>query len=137
MRTWLLKSIHWPWSSKTNDLAAFLLLQGALAWPCAVAAGLVTVRQQYIPVEPVSGALGYTFSLILFWGPCIAFGAIAHALVKDKKRWFSFWMTIAILCPIGFVLDLIFGRVFLKFPNRAAVIASKAENYFHSRPIAA
>jgi hypothetical protein len=34
----------------------------------------------------------------------------------------AFWRTIAVLTPLGFVLDLLFGNAFFIFPNKAATL---------------
>jgi len=34
----------------------------------------------------------------------------------------AFWRTIAVLTPVGFVLDLLFGNTFFIFPNKAATL---------------
>ena len=66
--------------------------------------------------------LGYTISLLLFLVPA-----------RRAGRWFfrrsdltlqrkAFWRTIAILAPLGFVLDLLFGNAFFTFPNARATL---------------
>jgi hypothetical protein len=55
---------------------------------------------------------GYTWSLLLFIIPILALGwwfACRPDLQFPRK---AFWRTIAVLAPIGFVLDLLFGNAF-------------------------
>src|SRR6266487_1901144 len=64
--------------------------------------------------------LGYTWSLLLFIIPIAALGwwfACRPDLQFSRK---AFWRTIAVLAPLGFLLDLLFGNAFFIFPNEAA-----------------
>src|SRR6266481_5990532 len=57
--------------------------------------------------------LGYTWSLVLFIVPIAALGwwfACRPDLQFPRK---AFWRTIAVLTPVGFLLDLLFGNAFL------------------------
>src|SRR5213080_3986017 len=66
--------------------------------------------------------LGYTWSLLLFIIPIAALGwwfACRPDLQFPRK---AFWRTIAVLAPLGFVLDLLFGNAFFIFPNKSATL---------------
>src|SRR5437870_6638405 len=66
--------------------------------------------------------LGYTWSLLLFIVPIAALGwwfACRPDLQFPRK---AFWRTIAVLTPVGFLLDLLFGNTFFIFPNKAATL---------------
>ena len=66
--------------------------------------------------------LGYAWSLLLFIIPIAVLGwwfACRPDLQFPRK---AFWRTIAVLTPIGFLLDLLFGNIFFIFPNRAATL---------------
>jgi len=66
--------------------------------------------------------LGYTWSLLLFVIPIAALGwwfACRPDLQFSRK---AFWRTIAVLAPLGFLLDLLFGNAFFIFPNKAATL---------------
>jgi Lycopene cyclase len=64
--------------------------------------------------------LGYTWSLLLFVVPIVAL-AVWFACRPDLKfPRKAFWRTIAVLAPLGFVLDLLFGNAFFTFPNQHA-----------------
>jgi hypothetical protein len=66
--------------------------------------------------------LGYTWSLLLFIVP-ITVLAVWFACRPDLKfPRKAFWRTIAVLAPLGFVLDLLFGNRFFLFPNQHAVL---------------
>ena len=69
--------------------------------------------------------LGYTWSLLLFIIPIAALGwwfASRPDLQFPKK---AFWRTIAVLTPLGFLLDLLFGNAFFVFPNELATLRWK------------
>jgi len=66
--------------------------------------------------------LGYTWSLLLFIIPIGALGcwfASRPDLQFPRK---AFWRTLAVLTPLGFLLDLLFGNAFFIFPNKAATL---------------
>src|SRR4029434_8158712 len=66
--------------------------------------------------------LGYTWSLLLFIIPIGALGwwfACRPDLQFPRK---AFWRTIAVLTPLGFLLDLLFGNAFFLFPNKSATL---------------
>src|SRR5438094_5466729 len=98
----------------------------------AIAAALVvpaaiTLRAAIHPVilQPTSDnptPLGYTWSLLLFVIPIAALGwwfACRPDLQFPSK---AFWRTIAVLAPLGFLLDLLFGNAFFIFPNKSATL---------------
>ena len=65
--------------------------------------------------------LGYTWSLLLFIIPIGALGwwfACRPDLQFPRK---AFWRTIAVLTPLGFLLDLLFGNAFFVFPNKLLI----------------
>jgi len=66
--------------------------------------------------------LGYTWSLALF---IIPIGVLAWWFARRPDLKFprkAFLRTIAVLAPLGFVLDLLFGNAFFIFPNKAATL---------------
>jgi hypothetical protein len=65
---------------------------------------------------------GYTWSLLLFLVPLAALGVwfFRRSDLGLVRR--AFWRTIAVLAPLGCVLDLLFGNAFFTFPNRQATL---------------
>ena len=66
--------------------------------------------------------LGYTWSLLLF---IIPIGALVWWFANRPDLQFprkAFWRTIAVLTPLGFLLDLLFGNAFFIFPNKSATL---------------
>ena len=66
--------------------------------------------------------LGYSWSLVLFVVPIVALAAWFACRPDLKFPRNAFWRTIAVLAPLGFALDLLFGNAFFTFPNQRAVL---------------
>jgi hypothetical protein len=66
--------------------------------------------------------LGYTWSLLLFIIPIAALGWWFASRPDLKFPRAAFWRTIAVLVPVGFLLDLLFGNAFFVFPNKPATL---------------
>ena len=75
-------------------------------------------KKSHLDVSP----LGYTWSLSIFIVPIIAIWAWLHLKFKDKLVKKTFWLTLGILTPIGFLLDIVFGDLFFIFPNKNAYL---------------
>src|SRR4029450_8616032 len=108
-----------------QERRAFLVIfaiAGALIVPAAL-----TLRTILHPVilQATSNnptPLGYTWSLLLFIIPIAALGwwfASRPDLQFPRK---AFWRTIAVLTPLGFLLDLILGNAFFVFQNKSATL---------------
>ena len=103
-----------------------LLAVGAMMVILAVAGTLAVIRigvsQQ--PVDPAldPSPLGYTFSLALFVVPCVVFGIWVWRSPRTVEHRRASLIALALLIPLGFVLDLFFGRAFLRFPNLKATV---------------
>jgi len=85
---------------------------------------LRTVRTSRPPVDlsldPTP--LGYTWSLLLYLVPLLV---LAVWFLRNPRYTFqkkAFWVTIAILVPLGVALDLLFGTKFFTFENRGAIL---------------
>ncbi len=65
--------------------------------------------------------LGYTWSLLLFLLPMLylAWWFLRHPRITFQKK--SFWTALAILVPLGFILDILFAHTFFTFQNTGAV----------------
>lgn len=85
---------------------------------------LLTVRTPRAPVDPSADPtpLGYTWSLLLYLVPLLvlAFWFLGHPRYTFQKK--AFWITVAILVPLGVALDLVFGTTFFTFANRGATL---------------
>ena len=78
---------------------------------------------------------GYTVSLSLFLIPVLMIGLwlIPQAGVKVSKT--AFWLTIAILFPLGAFLDFFFSAYFFSFPDPGATIGLRLPVWHGSVPI--
>jgi hypothetical protein len=105
-----------------------------IAVPAAIT--LHTVRTPgKLLLNPNPSPHGYTWSLLLFIVPIvvIAFWFLPAENVRIPRR--AFWRTIAVLVPLGCLLDLIFAQWFFFFPNRAATLGISAPALGHYVPI--
>jgi hypothetical protein len=69
---------------------------------------------------------GYTWSLLLFIVPIfvIGFWFLPAEGVEIPRR--AFWLTIAVLVPLGFGVDFFFAHRFFVFPNSGATLGIQA-----------
>jgi hypothetical protein len=65
---------------------------------------------------------GYTWSLLLFIIPIVVIGYWFLPLENVKIPQRAFWITLAILVPLGFSLDFFFASTFLCFRNPGATL---------------
>ena len=92
-----------------------------------IIAGTLTLRTVAHPafLQPSSDnptPLGYTWSLLLFIIPIAALAWWFASRPDLKFPRAAFWRTIAVLAPVGFLLDLLFGNAFFVFPNQPATL---------------
>jgi hypothetical protein len=97
-------------------------IAAALIVPAAIALRTVVhpVISQATSDNPTP--LGYTWSLALFIIPIgvLAWWFGCRPDLKFPRK--AFWRTIAVLAPLGFALDVLFGNAFFIFPNKAATL---------------
>src|ERR1051325_4561882 len=104
-----------------QERRAFLVIfdiAGALIVPAAL-----TLRSVIHPVILQATSdnptpLGYTWSLALFIIPIGALGLWFSCRPDLQFPRKAFWRTIAVLTPLGFLLDLLFCNAFFFFPNK-------------------
>ena len=97
-------------------------IAAALVVPAAIALRAVIHPVVLQTTSDNPTALGYTWSLLLFIIPIAVLGwwfACRPDLQFPRK---AFWRTIAVLAPLGFLLDLLFGNAFFVFPNKLATL---------------
>jgi hypothetical protein len=98
-------------------MAGVLILPATLTLRTVLQPGVLQIDSD----NPTPG--GYTWSLLLFVVPL---GALAAWFVSRSDLGLvrkAFWRTIAVLAPLGCVLDLLFGNTFFTFPNRHATLS--------------
>lgn len=111
--------------SRTNqNRAALVVLSwiGVLALPAIITLMSVKVPGTLnIPSQDPTPH-GYTWSLSLFIIPMavLAVWFLRHPQLPAQRK--AFWTSLALLVPLGFALDLLFGNAFFTFPNHYAVL---------------
>src|SRR3989440_6524409 len=97
-------------------IAAALIAPAAIALRTVVHPGILQATSD----NPTP--LGYTWSLALFIIPIgvLAWWFDCRPDLKFPRK--AFWRTIAVLAPLGFALDLLFGNAFFIFANKAATL---------------
>jgi hypothetical protein len=100
----------------TITLVVLLAVSGWLA-QCTVRTGRPPENPSLNP-----SPYGYTVSLALFVFPVVVLGAWLLKTRRQHVAWKAFWRTMVILIPLGFILDIFFGLIFLKFPNPKATV---------------
>jgi hypothetical protein len=108
-----------------SPLSSFLIvgvILGMIALPADLTLSRVRVPSVVDVSVPNPSPYGYTVSLLLFIVPILAIGGwlVPQEGVTISKK--SFVRTIAILFPMGVVLDFFFAHLFLKFPNPRATL---------------
>jgi hypothetical protein len=85
--------------------------------------------------DPNPAPHGYTWSLLLFIFPIVAIlGWFLPSEGLDIPQR-AFWRTIAILAPIGCLLDVVFAQWFFYFPNPRATLGIPAPAFGRAVPI--
>ena len=94
--------------------------------PAAITLGTVHHPAPLQHVDQASTPHGYTFSLLLFIVPSIVIGVwfIPREALHIPRR--AFCWTLAILVPLGFLLDFVFAQWFFEYPNRGATLGISA-----------
>ena len=90
--------------------------------PAALTLRTVTNPGQLVVTSNNPTPLGYTISLSLFIIPIFTIGwwFFRHPEIKFQKK--AFILTVALLFPLGVVLDVLFGNTFFVFQNHNAVL---------------
>jgi hypothetical protein len=103
-----------------------LAMLAMIAIPAAITLHTVREPAPLAPVNQHSTPYGYTVSLLLFIFPIagIAGWFLPAEGLRLPRR--AFWRTLAILVPLGFLLDFFFAQWFFVYPNREATLGIPA-----------
>lgn len=114
---------------KGQDLIALAALMTMLTVAGILAMIRIEVSQQPIDPSLNPSPLGYTFSLALWVLPCLVFGIwlLRSRQTAEQRR--AALITLLVYISIGFILDLIFGRMFLRFPDLDATLGILIPGY--------
>src|SRR5207244_10487482 len=107
---------------RTKSFYIVFAIAAALIVPAAISLRTVIHPAILQSTSDNPTPLGYTWSLALF---IIPIGVLASWFgcrpdLKFPRK--AFWRTIAVLAPLGFALDLLFGNAFFIFANKAATL---------------
>jgi hypothetical protein len=107
---------------RTKSFYVVFAIAAALIAPAAIALRTVIHPAILQATSENPTPLGYTCSLALFIIPIgvLAWWFACRPDLKFPRK--AFWRTIAVLTPLGFALDLLFGNAFFVFPNKAATL---------------
>ena len=107
---------------RTKSFYVVFAIAAALIVPAAIALRTVVHPAILQATSDNPTPFGYTWSLALFIIPIgvLAWWFACRPDLKFPRK--AFLRTIAVLAPLGFVLDLLFGNAFFIFPNRAATL---------------
>ena len=101
---------------------------------------VITLRTVHAPAPPMplnqtSTPHGYTFSLLLFIFPIVFIAGwfLPSEGLHIPQR--AFWRTIAILVPLGFLLDFVFAQWFFTYPNVGATLGIAAPAFGRPVPV--
>ena len=97
-------------------IAVLLIVPAAITLHTVRVPGVLAIGSD----DPTPG--GYTVSLLLFVVPIGALGAWFATRPDLQLQRMAFWRTIAVLAPLGFVLDLLFGNAFFTFLNAGSTL---------------
>jgi len=115
--------------------AIVVAMLAMLVFPAAITLHTVHVPSPLTPVNQNSTPCGYTFSLLLLIFPIalIAGWFLPSEGLHIPRR--AFWRTLAILVPLGFLLDFVFAQWFFDYPNGGATLGIHAPALGKSVPI--
>jgi hypothetical protein len=125
-----------PANSPSPRLSAWIVvaMMSMVALPAAITLNTIR-RPAALAVSADPTPHGYTWSLLLFIVPivAIAFWFLPCEGVRIPKK--AFWLTLAILVPLGCGLDFFFAQWFFLFPNRGATLGLGAPALGGSVPV--
>jgi hypothetical protein len=121
-----------------NPTICALIVVAMLAMIVVPAAITLHTVHSPVPLMPVnlnSTPHGYTFSLLLFIVPIVVIAVwfLPSEGLHVPQR--AFWRTIAILAPLGFLLDFAFAWWFFDYRNTGAVLGIQAPALGNPVPI--
>ncbi len=100
-----------------------------VAVPAALALSTPANPTPLMPPEQFTSPYGYTLSLGLFIIPIIVIAGwfLRHPTYHVERR--AFWLTVGVLTPMGFALDILLGNAFFTFINAEATLKLDAPGY--------
>jgi hypothetical protein len=121
--------------SPTVCAAIVIAMLVMIAVPAAITLHTVHSPATLVPTSQNPTPYGYTWSLLLFIVPvfAIAVWLLPSEELKVPKR--AFGWTIAILVPLGCLLDVVFAQWFFDYPNVGATLRILAPAFGRPVPV--
>jgi hypothetical protein len=115
-----------PSPTPRNSFLLVIGILGMIAAPAALTLHTARIAPAVDRSAPNLTPFGYTISLLLFVVPILAISIwfLPNENVHVSRK--SFWRTIALLFPLGALLDFFFARFFFTFPNPNATLGITA-----------
>lgn len=112
--------------SPRSSFLTVLLILAMLVGPAALTLHRVRVPAVVDVAYPNPSPYGYSVSLLLFIVPIVVIAGwlVPQDDVRISKK--SFLITMALLIPVGVILDFFFAHLFLTFPNPSATLGIPA-----------
>jgi hypothetical protein len=110
--------------SNSEGYRVTLAMLAALILPVIITLATVRTPSPLLPPEQYPTPYGYTWSLTIFSIPIgvIGWWFLYHQRADFHKERRAFWLTIGILAPLGFALDILLGNSFFTFVNANATL---------------
>src|SRR6185436_17564096 len=115
--------------SSPGDFMVVVGLMLMLALPAWLTLRTVQSPRLLVPMDSNPTPCGYTWSLLLFVIPVLAIGWKVLRLRESAAEKKAFWLTVAVLIPVGCGLDVVFGMSFFTFENKAATLGWNLPGY--------
>lgn len=105
------------------SLRHWLAMMAAVFVPAALSLATVRVPQARVAVSEDGSPYGYTVSL-LFWllPDALLLASLWRHLARHEVQRRAVLWTLALLVPLGFLLDLLLGSAFFTFPYEGATL---------------
>jgi hypothetical protein len=102
--------------------AIVIAMLAMIVIPTAITLQTIHAPAPLMPVNQNSTPHGYTLSLLLFIFPIVLIAGwfLPSEQLRIPRR--AFWWTLAILVPLGFLLDFFFAQWFFDYPNTGATL---------------
>jgi hypothetical protein len=115
--------------------AVVIAMLAMIVIPTAITLQTVRIPAPLTPVDQNSTPHGYTFSLLLFIFPIVFIAGwfLPSESLHIPRR--AFWWALAILVPLGFMLDFFFAQWFFDYPNTGATVGIPAPAVGRTVPI--
>ncbi|SDU20733.1 hypothetical protein SAMN05444156_2606 [Verrucomicrobium sp. GAS474] len=118
----LLQNLKAKAIEKAKRASVVFAVLAALLIPSYFTLKTVRVANAMVPPNLDPSPLGYTWSLLLFIVPTLFILIWLHANPARSFPRKAFYITVGIITPLGFLLDLLFGEIFFTFNNTQAVL---------------